>query len=192
MNRSDSNTWGGNDRKNNNGLAPRINNSGIPADEKDYNDQPGGYHDYNGDGDASRGGREGGNEGNNDNKKRDAPPTAAAAAYHQRNNDSPKKPKIHQIRPCDDLTPEQKQYRNLVASQLQKGETVGWIHLQAFRHSDGWEEKKGLAAEYSKKCVLEELKKIPPGSAYDYIVTTMDQTQITRMWGINQRERRGL
>ena len=69
MNRSGPNTWGGNDRNNNNGLAPRINNSGMPADEKDYNAQPGGYHDYNSDGDASRRGREGGNEGNNDRKK---------------------------------------------------------------------------------------------------------------------------
>eukprot|EP00956_Cyclotella_meneghiniana_P032658 scaffold90548_cov50-Cyclotella_meneghiniana.AAC.1 len=146
MSRSGSNTWGGNDRKNNNGLAPRINNSGMPANEKDYNGQPGGYHDYNGDGDASRRGREGGNEGNSDSRKRDAPPAAAAAAaYHQRNNDSPKKPKIP-----------------IKSVHLRDGENVEWIHLQAFRHSDGWEEKKALAAEYSKKCVLEELKKIPP------------------------------
>ena len=169
MNRSGPNTWGGNDRNNNNGLAPRINNSGMPADEKDYNAQPGGYHDYNSDGDASRRGREGGNEGNSDSRKRDAPPAAAAAAaYHQRNNDSQKKPKIHQIRPCDALTPEQNQYRELVATQLQEGETVGWIHLQAFRHPEGWDKKKALAAEHSKICVLEELKKIPPGSAYNY------------------------
>ena len=69
---------------------------------------------------------------------------------------------------CNDLTTKQNQYRELVASQLQDGENVECIHLQAFRHSDGWEEKKALAAEYSKKCVLEELKKIPPGSAYNY------------------------
>ena len=167
MNRSGSNTWGGKDRNNNNGLAPRINNSTMPADEKDYNRHPGGCHDYNGVGDGSRRGREGGNEGNEDSKKRDAPP-AAAAVYHQRNNDSQKKPKIHQIRPCDALTPEQNQYRELVATQLQDGETVGWIHLQAFRHPEGWDKKKALAAEHSKICVLEELKKIPPGSAYNY------------------------
>ena len=170
MSRKDWNTWAGKDRQNNNGLAPRINNSSMPANEKGYNGQPSGYHDYNGDGDASRHGRGGGSEGNNDSKKRHAQPAAAAAAAaaYQRNNDSQKKPKIHQIRPCNDLTPKQNQYREFVASQLQDGENVECIHLRAFRHSDGWEEKKALAAEHSKKCVLEELKKIPPGSANDY------------------------
>ncbi len=174
MNRSSSNTWGGNDRKNNNGLAPRINNSGMTANEKDYNVQPGGYHDYNGVGDASRRGRERDKEGTNDSRKRDAPIAAAAAAAapatapYQRNNDSQKKLKIHQIRPCDALTPEQNQYRQLVASQLRDGENVEWIHLQAFKHPEGWDKKKALAAEYSKKRVLEELKKITPGTSYSY------------------------
>ena len=159
MSRKDWNTWAGKDRKNNNGLAPRINNSSMPANEKGYNGQPGGYHDYNGDdgdGDGSRRGRDGSSEGNHDSKKRDAQPTAAAAAAYQRNNSSQKKPKIHQIRPCNALTPKQNRYRELVASQLQDGENVECIHLQAFRHSDGWEEKKALAAEHSKKCVLED------------------------------------
>ena len=168
------NTWGGNGRKNNNGLTPRINNIGMPSNEKDYSVRPGGFHDYNGDGDASRRGREGGNEGNSDSRKRDAPPAAAAAAAahaaaaYQRNNDSQKKPKIHQIRPCDALTPEQNQYRELVATQLQDGETVEMIHLQAFRHPEGWDKEKALAAEYSKERVLEELKKITPGTSYSY------------------------
>ena len=167
MSRNGWNTWAGNDRKNNNHLPPRINNSSMPANEKDYNGQRGGYHDYNCDGVFSRRGREGGNGGNSNSRKRDAPPAAAATAY-QRTDDSSKKPKSHQIRLCDSLTPEQKQYRDLVASQLQDGENVGCIHPQAFSHPEGWEKRKTLAAEHCKNCVLVELKKIAPGNAYGY------------------------
>lgn len=132
-----------------------------------YHGQTHRYDDHTYRGDGSNRGREpwrGGGGGNSDTKKRDAPPAAA----YQRSEDSSKKPKSHQIYHRDDLSPEQRQYRDLVASQLQDGENVGCIPPQAFSHQEGWEERKTLAVEYCKDCVLVELKKIAPGNAYGY------------------------
>ena len=70
-----------------------------------------------------------------DDNKRGAPPAAAGSFNNEcfdNNNNSPKKQKSHHTYYQEDLTPEQREYPDKVASQLQDGECIEMIARSAF------------------------------------------------------------
>jgi len=96
-----------------------------------------------------------------DNNKRGAPPAAAGCFNNERyhnNNSSPKKQKSCQTYYTEDLTPEQREYRDKVASQLQAGERIEMIARSAFILREGWDTLMKKAAEYAIEGVEKQLR----------------------------------
>jgi hypothetical protein len=96
-----------------------------------------------------------------DNNKRGAPPAAAGCFNNERyhnNNSSPKKQKSCQTYYTEDLTPEQREYRDKVASQLQAGERIEMIARSAFILREGWDALMKKAAEYAIEGVEKQLR----------------------------------
>eukprot|EP00804_Cyclotella_cryptica_P010435 CCRYP_020963-RF/>CCRYP_020963-RF protein AED:0.44 eAED:0.44 QI:0/0/0/1/1/1/2/0/189 len=115
----------------------------------------------------SRGNTNNGNNYGSNNEKwhgaadRKRPPEVNAVTRGS-SNDSPHPPtktKTHQSEDCNELTPEQKQYRSKLESQLQDGECIELIPRKAFILHNAWDEKKKRAAQVAMEHVLKALKK---------------------------------